>query len=151
LASPNWLLNTFAKSALLTGQDIPTVAAWLGHRDLSTTIVYNEHEAPDLSCATNKAPWRTGSGTAPLIHRSAVPIPGTTQMAHMLENVGAAAIKFSPDELSELNQAVTAMKIKGAWLAVAARVSDRPRSHSTPISARNSCKRTQVRAHAICK
>ena len=35
-----------------------------------------------------------------------VPIPGTTQMAHMLENVGAAALHFTSTELSELNAAV---------------------------------------------
>ena len=29
-----------------------------------------------------------------------VPIPGTTQMPHMLENVGAAAIRFTPAELA---------------------------------------------------
>ena len=27
-----------------------------------------------------------------------VPIPGTTQMAHMLENIGAAAVEFTPAE-----------------------------------------------------
>jgi aryl-alcohol dehydrogenase-like predicted oxidoreductase len=34
-----------------------------------------------------------------------VPIPGTTQMAHMLENTGAAAVRFTPAELAELNAA----------------------------------------------
>ncbi len=32
-----------------------------------------------------------------------VPIPGTTQMAHMLENAGAADVGFTPAELAELN------------------------------------------------
>jgi len=45
-----------------------------------------------------------------------VPIPGTTQMAHMLENTGAAAIEFSADEVSELNGAVAAIEIQGARL-----------------------------------
>ena len=31
-----------------------------------------------------------------------VPIPGTTQMAHMLENIGADAVQFTPAELAEL-------------------------------------------------
>jgi len=53
LASPNWLRHTFAKAALLTGQDIRHVAAWMGHRDLSTTMVYTEQEALDLIRATN--------------------------------------------------------------------------------------------------
>lgn len=45
-----------------------------------------------------------------------VPIPGTTQMAHMLENTGAAAITFSDDELTELNAAVDAIEVQGARL-----------------------------------
>ena len=45
-----------------------------------------------------------------------VPIPGTTQMAHMLENIGAAAVQFTPSELTELNQAVSAIQFKGARL-----------------------------------
>jgi len=54
-ASPHWLRHTFAKAALLTGQDIRHVAAWLGHRDLGTTMVYTEQEALDLIRATNNA------------------------------------------------------------------------------------------------
>jgi aryl-alcohol dehydrogenase-like predicted oxidoreductase len=45
-----------------------------------------------------------------------VPIPGTTQMAHMLENSGAAAVRFTPTELTELNMAVRAIDVKGQRL-----------------------------------
>ncbi|MBY3206861.1 aldo/keto reductase [Rhizobium laguerreae] len=45
-----------------------------------------------------------------------VPIPGTTQMAHMIENVGASRITFTPTELAELNASVKAIEIKGARL-----------------------------------
>ena len=45
-----------------------------------------------------------------------VPIPGTTQMAHMLENTGAAAIRFTPTELTEFTAAADAIDIKGARL-----------------------------------
>jgi aryl-alcohol dehydrogenase-like predicted oxidoreductase len=45
-----------------------------------------------------------------------VPIPGTTQMAHMLENIAAAAVRFTPPELAELNASVSAIKIEGARL-----------------------------------
>ncbi len=45
-----------------------------------------------------------------------VPIPGTTQMAHMLENTGAAAVRFSPAELIEFTVAADAIKIVGARL-----------------------------------
>src|SRR4051794_28655089 len=45
-----------------------------------------------------------------------VPIPGTTQMAHMLENIGAARVRFTSTELAELNGAVSAVQIRGARL-----------------------------------
>lgn len=45
-----------------------------------------------------------------------VPIPGTTQMAHMMENAGAADVRFTPDELSELNTAVRAIEVRGQRL-----------------------------------
>lgn len=45
-----------------------------------------------------------------------VPIPGTTQMAHMLENIGATAVSFTPEELAELNGSVAAIQIQGARL-----------------------------------
>lgn len=45
-----------------------------------------------------------------------VPIPGTTQMAHMLENIGAADVRFTSTELAELNAAVSAVQIRGVRL-----------------------------------
>ena len=45
-----------------------------------------------------------------------VPIPGTTQMAHMLENVGAAAVKFSAVELQQFNTQLNAIKVVGERL-----------------------------------
>jgi aryl-alcohol dehydrogenase-like predicted oxidoreductase len=51
-----------------------------------------------------------------------VPIPGTTQMAHMLQNIGAAAVRFTPSELSELNSAVAAIPMRGQRLPDAVQV-----------------------------
>jgi aryl-alcohol dehydrogenase-like predicted oxidoreductase len=45
-----------------------------------------------------------------------VPIPGTTQMAHMLDNIGAARVTFTSSEVTELNQAVAAIRVQGARL-----------------------------------
>lgn len=45
-----------------------------------------------------------------------VPIPGTTQMAHMLDNVGATNVRFSTAEVTELDAAVRAIKVQGARL-----------------------------------
>jgi aryl-alcohol dehydrogenase-like predicted oxidoreductase len=48
-----------------------------------------------------------------------VPIPGTTQMVHMLENNGAAEVRFTPAEVAEvaeLNSDVAGIEIRGARL-----------------------------------
>ena len=45
-----------------------------------------------------------------------VPIPGSTQMAHMLDNIGAAEVSFTPGELDELNRAVAAIEVRGQRL-----------------------------------
>ena len=44
------------------------------------------------------------------------PIPGTTNVAHMEENLGAAEISFSTDELRQVNAEVAAIKIWGERL-----------------------------------
>ncbi|RYE33099.1 MAG: aldo/keto reductase, partial [Sphingobacteriaceae bacterium] len=45
-----------------------------------------------------------------------VPIPGTTQMAHMLENIGADDVRFTADELSRFNSELATIKVQGARL-----------------------------------
>ena len=42
-----------------------------------------------------------------------VPIPGTTQMAHSLENIGAEKVKFTSDELREFNKELSDITITG--------------------------------------
>lgn len=51
-----------------------------------------------------------------------VPIPGTTQMAHMLENIGASTVRLTPSEAEELNRAVRAIDVRGARLPDAVQV-----------------------------
>lgn len=48
-----------------------------------------------------------------------VPIPGTTQMAHMLDNNGADDVRFKADELKEFNQQLDTVKIIGERLPAA--------------------------------
>lgn len=55
-------------------------------------------------------------------HPTIVPIPGTTQMAHMLENIGAAALRFTLAQVAELNAAVAAIEVRGARLPDAVQV-----------------------------
>ena len=45
-----------------------------------------------------------------------VPIPGTTQMAHMIQNVGATSVAFTPDEIKELNASILSIQIQGKRL-----------------------------------
>lgn len=45
-----------------------------------------------------------------------VPIPGTTNVAHMEENLGATEITFTPDELRRLNTDVASVAIQGERL-----------------------------------
>jgi len=43
-----------------------------------------------------------------------VPIPGTTKLHRLEENVGAAAIKLSAENLREINEAVSHIEVQGA-------------------------------------
>lgn len=45
-----------------------------------------------------------------------VPIPGTTKSKHLVDNIGADSVRFTPDEVRELNASVTRIPIKGARL-----------------------------------
>lgn len=45
-----------------------------------------------------------------------VPIPGTTQMAHMLENIGGDDVKFTADDLKQFSQELSDISIKGLRL-----------------------------------
>jgi aryl-alcohol dehydrogenase-like predicted oxidoreductase len=43
-----------------------------------------------------------------------VPIPGTTKLEHLEENLGAAAIRLMPDDLDEIASATAEIKVHGA-------------------------------------
>ena len=43
-----------------------------------------------------------------------VPIPGTTKLSRLEENIGAVAIEFTPEDLSEIDRASSAITIQGA-------------------------------------
>jgi aryl-alcohol dehydrogenase-like predicted oxidoreductase len=42
-----------------------------------------------------------------------VPIPGTTKLARLDENIGAASIKLTPDDLREIENASSKIKVQG--------------------------------------
>jgi aryl-alcohol dehydrogenase-like predicted oxidoreductase len=45
-----------------------------------------------------------------------VPIPGTTQMAHLIENIGAEEVKFTATEFKAFNNQLNAIQIQGERL-----------------------------------
>lgn len=45
-----------------------------------------------------------------------VPIPGTTQMAHMIQNAGASSVVLTPDELKELIDSLSDIHVQGQRL-----------------------------------
>jgi hypothetical protein len=47
-----------------------------------------------------------------------VPIPGTTQMAHMVETIGADAVRFTPADINELNRSLAAIEVQEERLPV---------------------------------
>jgi len=43
-----------------------------------------------------------------------VPIPGTTKLNRLKENIGAAAVELTPDDLRDINAAASKIKVEGA-------------------------------------
>jgi aryl-alcohol dehydrogenase-like predicted oxidoreductase len=43
-----------------------------------------------------------------------VPIPGTTKLSRLEENIGAAALELTPDDLREIDSAASKIKVQGA-------------------------------------
>lgn len=43
-----------------------------------------------------------------------VPIPGTTKLHRLEENIGAATVQLTPDDLSEIDDAASQIKLEGA-------------------------------------
>jgi aryl-alcohol dehydrogenase-like predicted oxidoreductase len=42
-----------------------------------------------------------------------VPIPGTTKLHHVKENIGALDITFTPDEIAEIRNSLHSIEIAG--------------------------------------
>lgn len=66
--------------------------------------------------------WAERKQATPAQHPWVVPIPGTTQMPHLLENLGAASVRFTPPELAELTASASAIPIHGERLPAAVQV-----------------------------
>jgi aryl-alcohol dehydrogenase-like predicted oxidoreductase len=84
-----------------------------------------DNRTPNLAVVALVKEWAQRKGATPaqiaLAWLSAqepwiVPIPGTTKMPHLLDNIGADAVRFTPGEVQELNAAVAKVPIHGARL-----------------------------------
>jgi len=74
-----------------------------GLLDLVNTIAQNNNATPAqvaLSWLLAQKPW-------------IVPIPGTTKLHRLQENIGGANLSLSSDELSRINAALTTIKVSG--------------------------------------
>lgn len=88
-------LPRFAPEALKANQALVTVIA---------AIARSKRAAPAqiaLGWLLTRKPW-------------IVPIPGTTKVDRLEENLGAAAIEFSPDELREIDDETARVVVQGA-------------------------------------
>jgi aryl-alcohol dehydrogenase-like predicted oxidoreductase len=43
-----------------------------------------------------------------------VPIPGTTKLHRLEENIGAAAVELTPDDLHDIDSAISKITVQGA-------------------------------------
>ena len=90
----------FAPDALPANMPlVRLVQAWARRKDMTPAQL-------SLAWLTARKPW-------------IVPIPGTTNMVHLEENVAAAAISFSAEESKELDAALSSITIQGERLSPA--------------------------------
>jgi aryl-alcohol dehydrogenase-like predicted oxidoreductase len=72
--------------------------------DLLSTIAARKRSTPaqiSLAWLLAQKPW-------------IVPIPGTTKVHRLEENLGAASVEFTPDDLGDINSASSKIKLEGA-------------------------------------
>jgi aryl-alcohol dehydrogenase-like predicted oxidoreductase len=88
----------FARDALPSNMPlVALVQTWARRKNVTPAQIA-------LAWLTARKPW-------------IVPIPGTTDVAHLEENIAAASISFSASELQELDTALAAIPIRGARLS----------------------------------
>ncbi len=88
----------FARDALPSNMPlVALVQTWARRKNVTPAQIA-------LAWLTTRKPW-------------IVPIPGTTDVTHLEDNVAAASISFSASELQELDTALAAIPIRGARLS----------------------------------
>jgi aryl-alcohol dehydrogenase-like predicted oxidoreductase len=72
-----------------------------------------------------------------------VPIPGTTRLVHLEENLGSVAVEFTPDELREIDAAASKIVVQGARLPQASM--ELTRREAPPVNAGRQPEHTENR------
>ena len=74
--------------------------------DLLSKVAEQQHATPAqiaLAWLLAQKPW-------------IVPIPGTTKLHRLAENIGAAQVELAPDDLREIDRAAAQITVQGARL-----------------------------------
>jgi aryl-alcohol dehydrogenase-like predicted oxidoreductase len=88
-------LPRFTPEALKANQALVDLLGKIGHRKQATPAQIA------LAWLLAKKPW-------------IVPIPGTTNLHRLEENIGAVVVQLTPDDLREINSAASNIKVQGA-------------------------------------
>ncbi|MGO9270618.1 MAG: aldo/keto reductase [Terriglobia bacterium] len=88
-------LPRFTPEALKANQALIELLASIGERKKATPAQIA------LAWLLAQKPWM-------------VPIPGTTKLSRLEENIGAAAVELTPDDLREIHSAASKIKVEGA-------------------------------------
>ena len=88
-------LPRFTPEALKANQALIELLASIGERKKATPAQIA------LAWLLAQKPWM-------------VPIPGTTKLSRLEENIGAAAVGLTPDDLREIHSAASKIKVEGA-------------------------------------
>ena len=87
-----------------------------------TTRMDPENRAANMALVELTRDWAAQKGVKPcqialawLLAQgdSVVPIPGTTQMSHLRDNIAAAQVRFTPAELAEIRTALDGIQVQG--------------------------------------
>lgn len=89
----------------------------------NTSRMDPENRAANMALVDLAGDWAARKGVKPaqialawLLAQgeTVVPIPGTTQMPHLRDNIAAAQVAFTPAEIADLSQAVRSIEVRGA-------------------------------------
>lgn len=109
--------------ALLTGKIDEATKFWAGDRRGSVSQFAPDALKANMALVALVREWAQRKGVTPaqfslgwLLSQKPwiVPIPGTTKLSHLEENLGAAAVELTAGDLAEIRAALSKIEIKGS-------------------------------------